>query len=599
MLLIAAGRSALAAEAGTISGSVLLPDGSPASGARVRIQAGADFTVSDGAGLFSLGGLAGPSKVVAALEGFRNAIVIPSPGNVGVAIELGALPATDNRNYVWDPPITCAQCHPTSHQEWARSPLAISAADPIVLSIYRGTKYDGTPSDGFGFRKSHPETYGDCAFCHAPAFTAKSADVDDPLEPHHDLVRALTEGSEAERSGVICDFCHKVQSVVPSGDPPRPGKKFTLLRPPQFEPLMFGPLDDVSFVGMGASFSPMLERTSDLCALCHWRVNAQGVTVASNFPEWRDGPYPAQGKRCPDCHMKPDEKVNFFCTWEPVIRDPKTIYLQTFQGNDASHLSEALSLDVAAERSDGAGSPEIRVEVKLTNSGAGHAIPAGVTMRQILLVVEARRSTGELLALADGPRLPSWAGEGGTPEKGYLAGLPGKGYAKILTDGTKERVMDSEATAIVSDNRIFPLTTDASSYRFALDGYAGPIDVKVRTIHRKWWKDLQDERGFPDGDAPMVEKSLTIPGIEVQFIRGDTDLSGKLDLSDAVTLLGHLFTGQSPILPCPDAADADDSGSLDLTDAVKILGYLFLGADAPPAPFPLPGSDPTPDALDC
>ena len=39
--------------------------------------------------------------------------------------------------------------------------------------------------------------------------------------------------------------------------------------------------------------------------------------------------------------------------------------------------------------------------------------------------------------------------------------------------------------------------------------------------------------------------------------------------------------------------------SNNIADAISALDFLFAGGAAPPAPFPAPGSDPTPDALDC
>ena len=89
------------------------------------------------------------------------------------------------------------------------------------------------------------------------------------------------------------------------------------------------------------------------------------------------------------------------------------------------------------------------------------------------------------------------------------------------------------------------------------------------------------------------------PGLgSFRFRRGDANLDGAVDVSDAIGVLDYLFQGgQTP--RCLDAADADDSGSVDLTDAVYLLGFLFLGSQAPPDPFPDLGLDPTEDQLGC
>ncbi len=93
------------------------------------------------------------------------------------------------------------------------------------------------------------------------------------------------------------------------------------------------------------------------------------------------------------------------------------------------------------------------------------------------------------------------------------------------------------------------------------------------------------------------------PGIDAQtpslFRRGDINVDGAVDVSDAIGLLAGLFRGVA-LPPCDDAADANDSGDLDLSDAIFVLGYLFRGAARPPHPGPnLCGRDPTPDELSC
>ena len=81
-------------------------------------------------------------------------------------------------------------------------------------------------------------------------------------------------------------------------------------------------------------------------------------------------------------------------------------------------------------------------------------------------------------------------------------------------------------------------------------------------------------------------------------MRGEVNGDGKVDLSDAVSILQYLFLGlRQP--NCLEAADVDDSGRLDISDAIYLLGHLFLGSRAPPAPYPQPGTDPTQDTLGC
>ncbi|HLU46440.1 MAG TPA: FG-GAP-like repeat-containing protein, partial [Planctomycetota bacterium] len=61
--------------------------------------------------------------------------------------------------------------------------------------------------------------------------------------------------------------------------------------------------------------------------------------------------------------------------------------------------------------------------------------------------------------------------------------------------------------------------------------------------------------------------------------RGDGNLDGGVNVSDAVAVLGFLFSGGS--LPCPAAAEVNGDDTLNLSDPVYLLGYLFLGGSPP------------------
>jgi hypothetical protein len=69
------------------------------------------------------------------------------------------------------------------------------------------------------------------------------------------------------------------------------------------------------------------------------------------------------------------------------------------------------------------------------------------------------------------------------------------------------------------------------------------------------------------------------------FIRGDTNGSGAIDISDTIFLLDYLFaTGGQP--NPEEAGDTNADGAIDISDAIYLLLYLFNSGEPPAAPFP-------------
>jgi len=87
-------------------------------------------------------------------------------------------------------------------------------------------------------------------------------------------------------------------------------------------------------------------------------------------------------------------------------------------------------------------------------------------------------------------------------------------------------------------------------------------------------------------------------GSSVEFIRADADGSGRLDITDPIFLLNHLFLGGSAPT-CLDAGDANDDEKLDISDAVYSLSFQFLGGPAPGSPFPGCGTEEPAVGLEC
>ncbi len=86
-----------------------------------------------------------------------------------------------------------------------------------------------------------------------------------------------------------------------------------------------------------------------------------------------------------------------------------------------------------------------------------------------------------------------------------------------------------------------------------------------------------------------------------EFVRGDFDASGVVNVTDAVLAAGYLFLEEAEPPRCLDAIDANDDGSLDVADPVYLLFWLFMPASPPPpAPYPEPGLDLTfRDSIGC
>ena len=61
------------------------------------------------------------------------------------------------------------------------------------------------------------------------------------------------------------------------------------------------------------------------------------------------------------------------------------------------------------------------------------------------------------------------------------------------------------------------------------------------------------------------------------FHRGDPNTSGTTDISDGVTVFGHLFVGSPATIPCRESADTNNDGAVDISDGIYLLNWLFAG----------------------
>lgn len=102
-------------------------------------------------------------------------------------------------------------------------------------------------------------------------------------------------------------------------------------------------------------------------------------------------------------------------------------------------------------------------------------------------------------------------------------------------------------------------------------------------------------------NRPRLVVTFDLPPGFANFVRGDCNFDGVVDVADPITLLSFLFPASGTALPpsCMDAFDTNDDEAVDVADAVRLISALF-GSPAPPLPPPLTcGPDPDGVQLDC
>jgi len=131
---------------------------------------------------------------------------------------------------------------------------------------------------------------------------------------------------------------------------------------------------------------------------------------------------------------------------------------------------------------------------------------------------------------------------------------------------------------------------------FAATVGASPSVLAVRGGERAF------ERGSGrHGGALVVAYSAFAPvsavdRVEPQlwFVRGEVNDDGEVDISDVVSLLGYMFSGEDAPTDT-EAADVNDDEIVDIADPIYLLSFLFRGGPEIPAPFPERGPEPEPE----
>lgn len=537
-----------------ISGQVVdATNNNPIQGVLVRVQASdGPSTSTDANGEFTLAVAPADAVEIGAALAYRHGqsgnYLSNSAGAVNgqtdVLIQLSPLPSTQNPDYTPPNVSLCAACHEQQHEEWSTSRHAGAALNPWVLDLYAGT---GTPggSAGYIFKNLHdPGESGFCASCHAPM-----QDVFTPGQLAFDAI-----STQPGRDGVSCLGCHQQAHVDPAhinGIAHVDGKvSYGFPDDPDYITglYVFGALPDVTNTTMRNSYSPLF-RESLVCAGCHQYTRPDnGAPGQNTYAEWLASAYAQAGagyRSCQDCHMPQKAEPGPIASTTLAVRPASQRHRHDFVGSTPDSLAAAILL--RANISEVAG--QVVVDAEVENRGAGHSFPGGVSIRNALLVLDVR-ANGQPLTQVGGPSVP-WYANDDVPgvQAGDLAGLPGKGYAKILEGRINDQgpvlrpVLFIDAETLVENSVIPSGSTDSSQYRFTLPANlpaGSTISVDARLIYRRAFRALAVTKGWTETPSGGP--------IEIEVARVQSSLLSSGELPTEVPGPGPLALGLLALL---------------------------------------------------
>ncbi|MBU0504757.1 hypothetical protein KJ708_02095 [bacterium] len=479
-----------------ISGVVVDEKGNPLDHVIVKWQNADIETITNDKGQFTLPitkELIAKHKIItAAKQGYYIGGVDVSKDHKAEKIVLKKISSKDHSDYVFKENKFCEKCHPAIMKEFQQDAHAQSATNPLFLKFFKGVSK-------LGYKKDFPTANGNCSACHAPVMAVNQAYNQDPHK-----------AQGAARDGVACDYCHKIKEAKVDRTGGYPGVlAYTLTRPGKDHQVFYGPLKDV--FPSEDSYNP-LYKESRYCAPCH-NGTFWNTLVYSEYKEWEESAYAKKNITCQACHMSLKPAYERFALEKEggLKRDPKTIASHKNLGiKDELFMKEAIKLEGTSWIEDG----KLHVKAIVTNTGAGHHYPTGNPMRNMLLLVAVKNTQGKEIILIKGNKLPSWAGE--------EAGLPGKGFAKILVNATpypsKKRRSDFtriypsphwRPAYIQEDTRIVANASDETKYIFDLGNTnTKDVHVSLKLIYRRTFKNWQKMMGIDLPDLVLAEEVL-------------------------------------------------------------------------------------------
>ncbi|NOX35607.1 MAG: cytochrome c554 family protein [Deltaproteobacteria bacterium] len=398
-------------------------------------------------------------------------------------------------------PDTCGECHTKIFEQWENSMHHLAHKDPFysrVSQFFRKGLKD----------EAEIKEAESCVKCHTPVgvLTGFPKKVSDDL----------SKTPEIATKGVQCDYCHSAETIK------RMYNNGLVVKPGQGEDdpgVKFGPFDDAEPDFHEAQYSK-LHTESRICGTCHNVKHVVfGTDLETTYTEWENSPYnskdPKKALTCQGCHMyqrpgipatgstlRPenpgsatDDSVERPHIFTHFFVGANALVPGKFNGENKNQMAierlqnaAVLSLDTSLVR-------QKKLNITVTNTGAGHSIPTGVgDLRQVWLEIiildKKNQKTFQSGVLDAGRELPEDA----------------VAFRTVFGDEKGKKVINiAKARKVIEDSRIKAKQSVVKTIALPFVPQKGSI-VTIRLLYRSMpRKILNMIPGEPFEPMPVVE----------------------------------------------------------------------------------------------
>jgi DNA-binding beta-propeller fold protein YncE len=419
----------------------------------------------------------------------------------------------------WTNSAVCASCHSTIFKQWSNSMHHfMGQSDPYYVVLEDMAAKDA----GEPFRAW-------CMGCHEPQalLSGETRTTGIARLFDHDgqgLYADLLTYAHALDEGTGCLFCHRVTKIEDSGGTVAANASVNV--DPEDRPLLpgetsdFGPLRSFADQLIRArpevhaqSMMQNIKDNNDLCAACHEEfAPGTGSFIVDTYAEWAASPFnapnnPQRNRTCMDCHMHASvASIGTPVPGQSTDGGPMEANVVTHQFVGAQyHLvglhdrgaqaeSIALLRSAAKLSLQPAAKPD-EVTVRVTNTGAGHDLPTGISdLREMWLAVTVTDATGKTV-LTSG----ALAANGDLDPEAHM-------FVKVLAglDAHSVEPMFWRYMRMKQDTRIPAGKFRDESYDLP-PGTAYPVKIDAKLMFRTFPQQLTDlvRKRFPRMPAPQ------------------------------------------------------------------------------------------------